>query len=58
MHIRRRARDPLARRPGLQPSTSRPRDPPQAQFPGTVPISTLIFERSDRGAIALTSMSA
>jgi hypothetical protein len=58
MHIRRKARDPLARRPGLQPSSPRPWDPPQTQFPGIVPISTLLVGQSDRGAIAITSMSA
>lgn len=58
MHIRRKARDPLARRPRLQLSTPRPWDPPQTQFPGIVPIKTLLFDRSDRAAIAITSMSA
>lgn len=58
MHIRRKARDPLARRPRLQLSTPRPWDPPQTQFPGIVPISTLLFDQSDRAAIAITSMSA
>ena len=48
----------MARRPGLQPSTPQPWDPPQTQFPGIVPISTLLFGQSDRGAIAITSMSA
>jgi hypothetical protein len=58
MHIRRKARDPLTRRPPLQTSVARPWDPPQTQFPGIVPISTLLSGRSDRGAIAITAMSA
>ena len=58
MRIRRKARDPLARRPGLRPSTPRPWDPPQSQFPAIVPISTLLLGQSDLGAIAITSMSA
>ena len=58
MRIRRKARDPLARRPGLRPSTPRPWDPPQTQFPAIVPISTLLLGQSDLGAIAITSMSA
>jgi hypothetical protein len=58
MDIRRNAQDPSARRPRLQPSTPRPWDPPQTQFPGIVPINTLLFERSDRAAMAITSMSA
>jgi hypothetical protein len=58
MHIRRKTRDPLARRPPLQTSVPRPWDPPQTQFPGIVPISTLLFGRSGRAAMAITSMSA
>lgn len=58
MHIRRKARDHLAGRPGFQPSSPRPWDPPQTHFPGIVPISTSLVGQSDRGAIAITSMSA
>jgi hypothetical protein len=42
----------------LQTSVPRPWDSPQTQFPGIVPISTLLFGQSDRGATAITSMSA
>lgn len=58
MHIPRRAREPKARRPRLQPSVPGPWDRPQTQFPGAVPISTLLFGRSDRAAVAITRMSA
>jgi hypothetical protein len=58
MHIRRKAPGPLARRARLQPSSPRPWDPPQTQFPGIVPISTLLLGQSGRAAMAITSMSA
>lgn len=58
MRIRRRARDPLARRPRLQPSTPRPWHRPQTQFPGLVPVGTLPFGRSGRAAVAITGLSA
>jgi hypothetical protein len=47
-------------RPALQRRAPRPWDPPQTEFPGIVPISTLQFDRSGEGAaaIAITGMSA
>jgi hypothetical protein len=46
--------------PALQRRAPRPWDPPQTEFPGIVPISTLQFDRSRPGAaeIAITGMSA
>ena len=35
-----------------------PWEPPQAEFPGIVPIQTLILGRTDRVAVAVTGMSA
>ena len=58
MRIRRRARDPLARRPRLQPSAPPPWGLPQNQFPGLVPIDTLMFGQSDRAVVAITGLSA
>ena len=46
------------RRPRLQTSAPNPWDRPQTQFPGIVPIGTLLFDRSERAAIAITGMSA
>ena len=48
----------MARRPLLQPSTPRPWHRPQTQFPGVVPIDSLVFDRSDRAAVAITGLSA
>ena len=45
-------------RPALQRRVPRPWDPPQTEFPGIVPISTLQFDRSEQAAIAITGMSA
>jgi hypothetical protein len=36
----------------------RPWDPPEAEFPGIVPINTLQFGRSEQAAIAITGISA
>lgn len=58
MHFLRRAPGPAAARARLQTSEPHPWDPPQTAFPGIVPISTLLFERSDRAAIAITGISA
>jgi hypothetical protein len=58
MRIRRRARDPLARRPRLQPSAPQPWHQPQTQIPGIVPIGTLLFGRPGRAAVAITGVSA
>jgi hypothetical protein len=58
MRIRRRARDPLPRRPPLRPSTPRPWHRPQTEFPGIVPIDTVLIGRSDRAVVAVTGMSA
>ncbi len=46
------------RRPPLKRWAPRPWDPPQTEFPGIVPISTLQLGRSERAAIAITGMSA
>jgi len=45
-------------RPALQRLVPRPWDPPQTEFPGVVPISTLQFDRTEQTAIAITGMSA
>ena len=39
-------------------STPSPWDLPQTQFPGMVPAGTLLAGRSDRAAVAITSMAA
>ena len=46
------------RRPRLQTSGPDPWDRPQTQFPGIVPINTLLFDRSERAAVAITGMAA
>jgi hypothetical protein len=46
------------RRPPLQQRSPRPRDPTQTEFPGIVPINTLLFERTKQAAIAITGLSA
>jgi hypothetical protein len=33
-------------------------DPPQTEFPGIVPINTLLLERSEQAAVAITGISA
>jgi len=58
MRIFRKAPGPWARRPRLQTSVPSPWDRPQTQFPGIVPINTLLFDRSERAAIAITGISA
>jgi hypothetical protein len=58
MRFFRRAPGPPPRRPRLQTSEPDPWDPPQTEFPGIVPINTLLFDRSERAAIAITGMSA
>jgi hypothetical protein len=42
----------------LQPRAPRPWDPPQTEFPGIVPINTLLFARSEQAAVAITGISA
>lgn len=46
------------RQPPLQPRVPRPWCPPETEFPGVVPINTLLFDRSERAAIAITGISA
>jgi hypothetical protein len=58
MRFFRRAPGPRPRRPRLQTSEPDPWDPPQTEFPDIVPINTLLFDRSERAAIAITGMSA
>lgn len=58
MRFFRKTPGPRPRRPRLQTSVPEPWDPPQAEFPGIVPINTLLFDRSERGAIAITGISA
>ncbi|MGI8452199.1 MAG: hypothetical protein ACR2MP_34445 [Streptosporangiaceae bacterium] len=50
--------------PGLEPGRHRlqhrvphPWDPPEKEFPGIVPIGSLLFGRSEHGAIAITGIS-
>jgi hypothetical protein len=52
----RRFRKP--RVPEMAPRVHRPWDPPEAEFPGIVPIGTLLCGRSEQAAIAITGMSA
>jgi len=58
MRFFRKAPGPWPRRSRLQPSVPDPWDPPQTQFPGIVPVNTLLFDRSERAAIAITGISA
>ena len=58
MRIFRKGPDPWVRRPRLQTSAPSPWDPPQTQFPGIVPINSLLFDQSDRAAIAITGIFA
>jgi hypothetical protein len=58
MRFFRKAPGPPPRRPRLQTSEPEPWDQPQTEFPGIVPINTLLFDRSERAAIAITGMSA
>ena len=47
--------------PQEEPERSRehhPWEPPEAEFPGTVPFSTLILGRTERAAVAVTGLSA
>jgi hypothetical protein len=44
--------------PPLEQWSPRPWDPPQTEFPGIVPINTLMFERTNQAAIAITGLSA
>jgi hypothetical protein len=54
----RKAPGPGPRRPRLQTRVPRPWDPPETEFPGIVPIDTLLFARSERNAIAITGLWA
>lgn len=58
MRLFRKPPGPPPRRPRLQTSGPKPWDPPQTEFPGIVPINTLLFDRPERAAIAITGMSA
>lgn len=60
MRLIRRLRKPVyVNRAGLSAGrVSHPWDPPEAEFPGIVPISTLHFDRSDQVAVAITGLSA
>ena len=40
------------------PREHHPWDPPEAEFPGAVPFSTLILGRTERAAVAVTGLSA
>jgi hypothetical protein len=40
------------------PAQHRPWDPPNAEIPGIVPIQTLMLERTDQVAVAVTGISA
>ena len=40
------------------PREYHPWDPPEAEFPGAVPFSTLILGRTERAAVAVTGLSA
>ena len=51
-------RKPLPPRRAAQVRTPAPWDPPEAELPGIVPISTLPLGRSDQAAIAVTGMAA
>jgi hypothetical protein len=44
--------------PQLVPRAPRPWDPPEAELPGIVPINTLLVDRSERTAIAITGIWA
>lgn len=44
--------------PRLVPRTPRPWDPPETELPGIVPINTLLVDRSERTAIAITGIWA
>jgi hypothetical protein len=45
-------------RPALQRRVPRPWDPPESEFPATVPIDTLQLARSEQAAIAVIAISA
>jgi hypothetical protein len=40
------------------PRRHHPWEPPEAEFPGIVPISTLVLGRTDQAAVAVTGLSA
>lgn len=58
MRFFRKPRREWPRRLRLQTSGPDPWDPPQTAFPGIVPINTLLFDRSERAAVAITGMAA
>jgi len=47
--------------PGLEPAPPRrhhPWEPPEAEFPGVVPVDSLLLGRTDQVAVAVTGLSA